>query len=297
MALAVSVIALCAGSMKVNEPTLECKAKTGGIFDHFNSLDAYFKYVDLNLCATLEKNNTECLCRFTNYTAIDDFLYHADFYNEYKRYKFTEDKKLGAIQIQNCPLAIEEAIAEINKDSRITTDIGSQDLDSFAKFAAYWGRIEERFKCTGWCSNSYTISGEGKEEKDRHYLHKYMFSDINYGPVRQTCMKPVIKWVSKTLLAFGTLTLAIFILQCILWILTFSLLRDYTKDAVKREKKEYKNQYKIKPRSSKSRSSNNDSDENSNNISIANSNDKSNSISNDYNEEDEEDSKIVNLLE
>lgn len=91
-------------------------------------------------------------------------------------------------------------------------------------FMTFWGRIEKKFDCNGWCESSYT-----GEDGKYHIMTKYLFSDVNKGVVRNRgCMHRLIDWLPKVINTFGSVLLIIGVILIFVFAMGVSLLCDCT---------------------------------------------------------------------
>ena len=229
-ALAVAIYALVGAAIKTDDFTKMCQKNYTGIFKDFKVIDELMPIVDKELCSD------KCPCNMTgNYSSIEDFI---DFYNEKKELlnievtevttesdleeimKFSEN---GVINIQQCIDQDKISFAEIREKFRAKT---KSDLiktnDQMKDFMTFWGRIEEKFDCNGWCDVIYS------DENDKaKILSKYLFSDVTKGVVRNRgCMHRLIDWLPKVINAYGSVLLIIGVILIVVFILGISLLCD-----------------------------------------------------------------------
>ena len=68
-------------------------------------------------------------------------------------------------------------------------------------------------------------------------MFKYLFSDINRGiPKHRGCMKPILDWLPKMLISFGSFALFAALVQFGLFILSISLLGASSSDDANKPK-------------------------------------------------------------
>ena len=159
LTLGVAIFALVAGAIGQDEYTKMCNKNYTGIFEDFKVLDKLMFEADKTLCSE------KCMCNLnTNESALEDFN---DFYNE----KLRGDKLVSP--------AFDDTVGssmnlKYNSTSNVTKlqDCGDTVINSIkAEFEAlkisklnikmddfmtFWGRIEKKFDCNGWCESSYT---------------------------------------------------------------------------------------------------------------------------------------------
>lgn len=111
------------------------------------------------------------------------------------------------------------------------------DVDDFSPriFNRFWEHIENKFDCTGFCSTVYQLTA--KDLSDYHSttsisqfplqvsMFRYLFSDINRGiPKHIGCMRPLMKWLPKMLISFGSFALFAALVQLMLFFLSIRLI-------------------------------------------------------------------------
>lgn len=199
----ISVFTLTAAAINSNELTLNCQKNYTGVFEYFRALDNYFHLVDQNFCTK------DCPCLLTNKSAIEDFRDDVDYGIEFKDDVVVYDEKDGGVvNFGQCPYKATLAILFLfNSNTDNLNNVGKLNDE---EFFIYWKKIEEKFKCVGWCSTSYRKPGKSKDT----LMTKYLFSDINGGVVRNRgCMKQLVNWLPKMLNIFGSIMLLIAIGQ------------------------------------------------------------------------------------
>ena len=205
----ISIINLKASNIKKNSLTNLCQKNLTGIFSDFNILDNYFHLVDEYLCSN------DCPCILTNQSAYEDFKEITKVNNHsqivYEQFKYMNitfdlnDDFLKAKSFKDCSRTI-QGLAKMHflKNKNVVKKIDKFKIDNFYKF---WGKIEEKFHCTGWCNNYY-ISQKNASEKNVRFITKYLFSDINGGIVENIgCMHSIVDWLPKIICWFGCLLL------------------------------------------------------------------------------------------
>ena len=205
----ISILNLTASNIKENSSTNLCQKNLTGIFSDFNILDNYFHLVDEYLCSY------DCPCILINQSAYEDFhdftiiKNHSQIvYDQFKYMNVTfdlNDDFSKAKSFKDCSRTI-QGLAKMHflKDKKILEKIDTFKIDNFYKF---WGKIEKKFHCTGWCNNYY-ISQKNSSEENVRFITKYLFSDINGGVVKNIgCMHRIIDWLPKIIFYFGCLLL------------------------------------------------------------------------------------------
>jgi hypothetical protein len=205
----VSIFVLVGAYARTNELTEKCIIPNKNFFKQFFYLEYFFQESNNLLCSKVK-----CPCYLTDNT-IDEFLYKFDEEDEFEAqiYNFSDidyQKNEKNIKTQDC----NDNTIEAQKD-KLYDKFGVVDL---TKLMNFWGKIEKKFHCTGWCEKSYYLNGTKK------YYLKYLFSDVNNGLVKNIgCMKPYRNWVQKMLRAFGGMMLIDSFLQLICLIFGVSL--------------------------------------------------------------------------
>ena len=208
----IAVYTLVASQVQDNNLTQLCKQDYKGMFHNFRYLDELFANVDQHLCSI------NCPCDFDNQTAVDEFTFSSKYNERWETYNtnqqfdnYNDKQKKFYKRAQDCP-KIDSVYNYMGELFR--TKVGKFNKDKFKKFAKYWARIEEKFKCTGWCQRS---SNAGS-------MYKYLFSDVNNGVARNGCMNPFKNWQVKMLHAYGSLMIFVTFFQVLIWIFAINLL-------------------------------------------------------------------------
>ena len=207
----VSIFVLVGAYARTNELTEKCIIPNKNFFKQFFYLEYFFQESNNLLCSKVK-----CPCYLTDNT-IDEFLYKFDEEDEFEAqiYNFSDidyQKNAKNIKTQNC----NDNTIEAKKD-KLYDKFGVVDL---TKLMNFWGEIEKKFHCTGWCEKSYYLD----DKITKKYYLKYLFSDVNNGLVKNIgCMKPYRNWVQKMLRAFGGMMLIDSFLQLICLIFGVSL--------------------------------------------------------------------------
>ena len=202
--LFVSIFSLIGAQRYRNEKTDLCEEQLSGFFSHFLVLDDYFHIVDNFLCSE------SCECVFSNKSAYQEFStinianpepqIVSDQWKYMKNYVIYNKKgdKTRAYSFSQCS----DDIQALAKSYFIDEIIAKNNTDVFEinNFYNYWKRIEEKFKCTGWCNNKYLdINNEER------IVAKYLFSNIDGGIVKNRgCMKLLSSWLTKIINGFGS---------------------------------------------------------------------------------------------
>ena len=202
--LFVSIFSLIGAQRHRNEKTDLCEEQLSGFFSNFLVLDDYFHIVDNFLCSE------SCECVFSNKSAYQEFStinianpepqIVSDQWQYMKNHVIYNKKgnKTRAYSFSQCS----DDIQALAKSYFIDEIIAKNNTDVFEinNFYNYWKRIEEKFKCTGWCNNKYLdINNEER------IVAKYLFSNIDGGIVKNRgCMKILSSWLTKIINGFGS---------------------------------------------------------------------------------------------
>ena len=186
-----------------------CNTNYEGLFKIWKSVDIYLQLADEYLCSD------ECPCGF-NSTLGSIYTKNSStsvYYNMYSR----QDNDYLPKNFPSCGDTV------INKvyDEYLEKNAYFTKIFKAKKFHKYWKHIEENFKCTGFCSLTYYNSHTKTNQK----IVKYLFYDLSEGiPEHFGCMESILDWVRKTLNAFGSLCMFIFLFLFILFILGIIML-------------------------------------------------------------------------
>jgi hypothetical protein len=202
--LFVSIFSLIGAQRYRNEKTDLCEEQLSGFFSHFLVLDDYFHIVDNFLCSE------SCECVFSNKSAYQEFStinianpepqIVSDQWQYMKNHVIYNKKgnKTRAYSFSQCS----DDIQALAKSYFIDEIIAKNNTDVFEinNFYNYWKRIEEKFKCTGWCNNKYLDTNN-----EERIVAKYLFSNIDGGIVKNRgCMKLLSSWLTKIINGFGS---------------------------------------------------------------------------------------------
>ena len=202
--LFVSIFSLIEAQRYRNEKTDLCEEQLSGFFSHFLVLDDYFHIVDNFLCSE------SCECVFSNKSAYQEFStinianpepqIVSDQWQYMKNHVIYNKKgnKTRAYSFSQCS----DDIQALAKSYFIDEIIAKNNTDVFEinNFYNYWKRIEEKFKCTGWCNNKYLDTNN-----EERIVAKYLFSNIDGGIVKNRgCMKILSSWLTKIINGFGS---------------------------------------------------------------------------------------------
>jgi hypothetical protein len=154
---AVAIFGLISGSVAKLDDLIGCNTNYTGILSAWNHIDKYLITADDNFCSSA------CPCSITNITG---FTNNMSILTNYTLW----DKTGTATAFQNCSSTVKEtATAAYNEAANDTTSFND------TSFMKYFGTIEEKFNCSGFCTTSYQTNG-GLTTKT---MYKYLFTDIN----------------------------------------------------------------------------------------------------------------------
>ena len=205
---------------------LGCNADYKGFLSVWNSIDTYLQIVDQYFCG---KN---CPCFFGPkitklYTANSTT---APYYHLWEKYEFN-DNNIKRKNIDNCINSIDEnsndakseikELHEILKEKYLSQNAYFNHTFNIDKFHKYYKKIENRFKCTGFCSITYFNNETNTNQK----IVKYLFSDMTKEiPEHFGCIGAIMDWFRKTVIAFAIICCLLFLVLLILFILGILLL-------------------------------------------------------------------------
>ena len=83
-------------------------------------------------------------------------------------------------------------------------------------FQEYYSHIEDKFKCTGFCGTTYF---NGKTRTNAKIV-KYLFTDYTRGlPEHFGCLTSLMDWLRKTINAFASCGIFLFVFEIALFVL------------------------------------------------------------------------------
>lgn len=186
---------------------LGCKSKLTGVLEMYNNIDSYFLYADSLLCSN------QCQCIFKEnvkneylnniyspgaYSTLQSWIYTSKKFNDEETFNFWD----------NCSFEVKEEA----RNRYLETQTSLNHRINYNNFAKYWKKIEEKFKCTGWCQTNY-IDPYTLQEKQ---MLKYIFSDINNGlPEYPGCINRLTNWLPSMVGATGACLIVCAFIQSI----------------------------------------------------------------------------------
>ena len=183
--------------------SLGCNTQFKGLFQAWNSIDIYLQAVDEIFCSK------KCPCYLNRTTSIK-FLQNsliAPYYNLW----FISEVKNPPKKFQDC--------GEVEYNQAFNNYLMRNAYFKYTlihnKFEKYFGFIEKKFKCTGFCGLNYYNENTLTNSK----IVKYLFSDVNNVPENFGCFEQILQYLKRNLFNFGILLILLFISQLLLLIL------------------------------------------------------------------------------
>jgi hypothetical protein len=201
----VAVITFVAASHGWVNTYLGCNGKYDGILGVFNGIDTYLQIADQQLCSP------RCPCYINNVTGYDK---NDTVKDTFANWDYSPTLTTQATSYTNCTSLHEESYRLAKENNKIFDPENSFDA---ARFFDYMKRIEEQFKCAGWCSVGYFDPRTNKDV----LMAKYLFRDVNLGPPTYFgCLNEVITWIPAYLNAWGSVVMVLFGFQLMTLILS-----------------------------------------------------------------------------
>lgn len=186
-----------------------CDTNYEGLYRAWSSVDVYIQAVDEIFCSD------RCPCYF-NRTTHYKFLQNTTIAPYLTQWTFSNNSD-SPIRFQDCE---KQAVADAYNRYLMRNSYYNHTLNP-KKFHKYYSHVESFFKCTGFCGTTYFNRETGTNGK----VAKYLFSDVTKGvPDYIGCLEPMLKWLQRTMNAYGALCLVLFVLQLILFIIVIMLL-------------------------------------------------------------------------
>jgi hypothetical protein len=236
------IIIIVSGNISKNQLTKTCQKDLKGIFKHFLLLDDYFKLIDNYLCSD------ECPCYFNKNSTYEKFKNPQlnnvsseliDSINFNKNVNLIDNNYYYEFNFNNCSEKVKEKafikfILHSEENRKYFENINHE------KFFKFWRKIENKFKCSGWCNTPYINhdinldeleKNDEKNNENERFIIKFLFSNINKGIVPNIgCMNKLTDWLPKYIYAFGSLLIISSIVIGITVVFDFSLYLDLTKE-------------------------------------------------------------------
>ena len=181
-----------------------CDAKYDGLLSVWNSVDNYLYAVDSLLCSE------KCKCYF-NDVSTSLFITNstiAPYFNLWEK----ENKTILPKRFQDCSDVVkEQALNEYLLSNAYYNHTFRDDW-----FQEYYSHIEDKFKCTGFCGTTYF---NGKTRTNAKIV-KYLFTDYTRGlPEHFGCLTSLMDWLRKTINAFASCGIFLFVFEIALFVL------------------------------------------------------------------------------
>ena len=236
--MSISFFTLIAGSTGKLEKYVGCQTKMKGIFKYWDEIDNYLQLIDKNFCST----KTKCIInKYTEQIFKKDPIINP-IYNLLYNGSEVEVREIGNVSdddyISWRSRTKSEQASIVNSANLPTMkglDVGNFNPRIFNRF---WEHIENKFDCTGFCSTVYQLTQQVLSDYHSTItstyplqvpMFKYLFSDINRGiPKHIGCMRPLMKWLPKMLISFGTFALFAALVQLMLFFLSIQLISNPT---------------------------------------------------------------------
>ena len=200
LTMSIAIFTLVAGTIGNLDKYVGCQTPYQRMFKYWEYLDNYFKEADKVLCSE------KCPCSFTD---VATKLYQnnpitkevfTSYYVTDGEQRSISDKSEGTKRIQDCPGDVINGLKTTQIDY---LKLHQNKIKNFKpdKFHKFWEYIEKKFECTGFCATIYTPDPDrtstGSNLPRQIPMVKYLFSDVNKGPVKNRgCMQPLLKYVS-----------------------------------------------------------------------------------------------------
>jgi hypothetical protein len=178
-----------------------CNTNYTPLLNSYKIVDTYMQNVDTAFCST------SCPCNIYNPFAFTAYP------NTYATWVSNTN---GVNNFTSCSAPLQNNVYT-NSLSQYQSKTGDNSNRTFStsNFANYWGSVETRFNCSGFCNTTY-LNNQGQSIT----IAKYLFSDINRGPPNTIgCYAPLFAWFANFLEAYGIIALIIALLMLILIIL------------------------------------------------------------------------------
>ena len=209
----IAIMGLVASNVGTMEDYIGCNSNYTGVFKYWNNIDYFLGAVDYYLCSN------ECPCNFS-----EDITKK---FEANTTVKPTFDKYVKGGNNQN----FSECTAETRKTAAGLFEIKERlsgnhlhDLN-VSKFGEYWEYIEDKFECTGWCSQSYTVDWIPNNPSETRSFYKYLFRGINNGIVKNVgCLELILDWIRPRLRVYGCVEFISSIFGLLSWIFGIALL-------------------------------------------------------------------------
>lgn len=205
------------------------KSHFNGVLEIWQGIDSYFQEVATSFCSA------DCPCDLKNISSFEKNATTSPFVKDWNV------SLTGAVAFQNCSETVQNNTFKNANLSNPYLD-PNNTFNQFS-FWKYMARVEDFFQCTGWCNTTYTNPISNKTEP----MTRYMFSDINKGPVQHIgCIDSIVNWLPGYLGSYGAITMVLGLMQTALFaLLVYQIINN--KDELENEMNELKKE-KPKPK-------------------------------------------------
>ena len=234
--MSISFFTLIAGSTGKLNKYVGCQTEFKGILKYWDDIDNYLQTVDKYFCSEEGKNDISCRCTVTKYT--DKIFKDDPIIGPLYESLYIPEKEIKVVEIKDFDRDSAKYSWRKCNQKTLSKGIVMRNIEGFEPkiFNRFWEHIENKFDCTGFCSTVYQrdtpvsllndkLADKFTEAPLQIPMFKYLFSDINRGiPKHRGCMKPIMDWLPKMLISFGSFALFAALVQFALFCLSISLL-------------------------------------------------------------------------
>ena len=250
--MSISFFTLIAGSTGKLNKYVGCQTEFKGILKYWDDIDNYLQTVDKYFCKEKnpkDSNDISCQCSITKYA--DKIFKDDPIIGPLYQSLYIPGKEIEVVEIKDFDRDTDK-YSWRKCSQKALTNIKMRNIEGFEPkiFNRFWEHIENKFDCTGFCSTVYQRDGGFSNPLDKFDeaplqipMFKYLFSDINRGiPKHRGCMKPIMDWLPKMLISFGSFALFAALVQFALFCLSISLLGASGAEDVKPQSQVYQKQ-------------------------------------------------------
>ena len=167
------------------------------------------------------KNNSDLDCQtiepsgiLKNFENFENIFYDIDKYLCSNDCPCLGDEKM---KFQKCQNSVKEKVFNEN-----TTNNYLGEYFNFNKFMSYWEKIENKFKCVGFCNLTYY----NYEINNITIINKYLFNSNQSKIENYGCLFPLSNWLNKMILSFVCILIVNIILSAICIYICIAILFD-----------------------------------------------------------------------
>lgn len=253
--MSISFFTLIAGSTGKLNKYVGCQTEFKGILKYWDDIDNYLHEVDKHFCEEESKTGKGCRCTINKYT--DQIFKDDPIIGPLYKSLYVDGQQILVMdlnQIDTDSNDYKPSWRKCNQKQLNENNLGKKfrNIGDFKPkiFNRFWEHIENKFDCTGFCSTVYQREANFPASEDQFDkaplqipMFKYLFSDINRGiPKHRGCMKPILDWLPKMLISFGSFALFAALVQLALFFLSISLIGASKEDAEKPQSQVYHKQ-------------------------------------------------------